>query len=141
MKKVPPQLCIISAIIIFLINMSCNSYILGGNKPILSKCCSFNPITLELQLTCETENIYFVKSFIVGASTNESYNMLWNFTKNCEIGTNKLIIPIPKDSLVRSKIVIIKVWKANQTIDDYLFQINPADWNTDKLLFGELSIR
>ncbi|MES2429297.1 MAG: hypothetical protein V4556_00075 [Bacteroidota bacterium] len=123
------------------ITLSCNSYIFGGHQPILSNCCSFNPKTLELKLTCQNESIYFVKSFILGASTNESYNNLWNFSKTCEAGINTLIIPVPKDSLIRDKIILLKVWKANQIIDDYLFQIKPSDWNSDKLLFGELSIR
>lgn len=121
--------------------LSCNSYLLGGKKPMLSNCCSFNTTTLELRLTCKDEHIYFVKSFIAGAATNGSYNDLWNFSKRYEEGTSSVLIPIPGDSAVRNKTVLIKVWRAGQVIEDYYFKLEPADWKAGKLLFGELSVR
>jgi hypothetical protein len=94
---------------------------------------------LELELSCNSnEGIERVQSFDM---ITKPENRIFFFEKKFESFTQHVSVPIPDDSLVRQRRIIIKIWTGKTVIDDYRIYIEPSDWTKKKVVFGTYNER
>jgi hypothetical protein len=104
-----------------------------------SDCCKIDLESLELKLSCNSnEGIERVESFDM---VNSSESRLFLFDKKYDTFIQQVHIPIPNDSLVRKRRIIVKIWTGTSVIDDYRIYIEPSDWVRKKVVFATYNER
>lgn len=120
-----------------LLTSSCT--ILGFGKAPYSECCNFNPTDCEINVTCKEEKIRAVKILLVEPGSGKFSPVYYENTYSNPV--NEVTISTPLDSVIKSKIFLIKIWTNTHVIDDYRIEVRPSDWQNKKLIYGVYNYR
>lgn len=115
-------------------------HLVGPGKVPYSECCNFNTESCVIKVNCTDEKISAVKILISDPDSIQKFADVY-YDTTLVIPANELIVPLPPDSLMKSKRFNIKIWTHTNVIDDYRIEVNSQDWQSKKIIYGVYNYR
>ncbi|HMI79900.1 MAG TPA: hypothetical protein VK484_13970 [Ferruginibacter sp.] len=130
--------CIGSAVLIMALQ-SCVFGWLGKVRAKANECCNFETKFNKVNFRCGDEKIIFLRISVASNTPNVAGRTFYEAEYIPPV--NELIIPELPDSIKQTREIIIDVWKANQTIQDYRMEVTSGDWQSGNTVYSRYSYR